>query len=67
MKKITLLILFILSTNIFCISYAQLSSKVDERFELTSIVFRLAEGKEYVNNETYEATKHTFGYWSDNV
>jgi hypothetical protein len=30
---------------------AQIKSRVDERFELTGIVFRLAGAREYVNND----------------
>jgi hypothetical protein len=34
-----------------CSAFAQLQSHVDERFELNSIVFRLADAEEYVNNQ----------------
>lgn len=47
MKKVILLIL-----ALFCIHnivFAQLKSEINECFELTSIVFRLAEAPEYVN------------------
>ncbi|MDR0866259.1 MAG: DUF4932 domain-containing protein [Candidatus Symbiothrix sp.] len=49
MKKNRLLIAVL--SLITCSSFAQLTSHVDERFELTSIVFRLADAEEYVNNE----------------
>jgi len=48
MKKISLL--FILCINSL-LSFSQLKSHVDERFELVSIVFRLAGAEEYVNNQ----------------
>ena len=48
MKKISLL--FILCMHLLP-GFSQLKSRVDERFELTSIVFRLAEAEEYVNNQ----------------
>jgi hypothetical protein len=44
-------LIVILSLLIQCSTFAQLTSHVDERFELTSIVFRLADAEEYVNNE----------------
>lgn len=47
-KKIVFLLLFIVNFNV---CFSQIYAKVDERFELTSIVFRLSEAEEYVNNE----------------
>ena len=45
MEKLILLILALISTvnTVFC----QIRAKVDERFELTSIAFMLAEAPEY--------------------
>jgi len=48
MKKISLLFILCIYS---LLSFSQLKSHVDERFELTSIVFRLADAKEYVNNQ----------------
>lgn len=52
MKKI---ILFILCLQSIVVA-AQLKSHVDERVELTSLVFRLAGAEEYVNNEVKKYT-----------
>jgi len=43
---------------------AQLKTKVDERFELTSIVFRLAGAEEYVNNEVSSYISDIDNYFS---
>jgi hypothetical protein len=43
---------------------AQLTSHVDECFELTSLVFRLAAAKEYVNNELTDYVKEVDAYFS---
>jgi hypothetical protein len=48
MKKIILLYLFWIAVGS---GFAQLQSRVDERIELSGIVFRLAGAEEYVNNE----------------
>jgi hypothetical protein len=48
MKKIALF--SILCVHSF-LCFSQLKSHVDERFELTSIAFRLAGAEEYINNE----------------
>jgi hypothetical protein len=44
---------FVITVFIFCLAqcYGQLKSHVDERVELTSLVFRLAGAEEYVNND----------------
>jgi hypothetical protein len=49
MKSLILSFLCFVCSSVFC--FSQLISRVDERFELTSIVFRLAEAEEYVNNQ----------------
>ncbi|WP_165042849.1 DUF4932 domain-containing protein [Dysgonomonas sp. ZJ709] len=54
MKRFFLLITLLLSS--IYISIAQLKSRVDECFELTSIAFRLADAKEYVNNDIPDYT-----------
>lgn len=43
-----------------------MSSKVDERFELTSIAFRLADADEYVNNQLEEYMSHVDSYFAKN-
>ena len=47
-KNFILLFFYLICAPILC--SAQLKSHVDERFELTSIVFRLAGAEEYVND-----------------
>lgn len=49
MKRYFLLIILLLSS--INVTLAQLKSQVNECFELTSIAFRLADAKEYVNND----------------
>jgi len=61
MKKVSLL--FILCINSL-LSISQLKSHVDERFELTSIVFRLVEAKEYVNNQVKNYTADIDTYFA---
>jgi len=48
MKRVHLLLVLCISSSL---SFSQIKSHVDERFELTSIVFRLAGYEEYVNNQ----------------
>ena len=60
MKKTSLL--FILCINLLQ-GFSQLNSHVDERFELVSIAFRLAEAKEYVNNNVKDYVKDIDAYF----
>lgn len=46
-------------------SHARLTSKVDERFELTSIVFRLVGAEEYVNNNIPHYAKDIDDYFTN--
>lgn len=62
MKKLTLLSILLLST--IQIVFAQLKSEVNECFELTSIVFRLADAEEYVNNQLSDYTNQIDGYFA---
>jgi hypothetical protein len=61
MKKVVVL-------AVLCVSpflcFAQLKSHVDERFELTGIVFRLAEAEEYVNNEVFHYVADIDAYFA---
>lgn len=61
MKKTTLLSILL---SIACLAQAQLKSEVNECFELTSIVFRLAEAKEYVNNVLEDYTNDIDRYFA---
>lgn len=63
MKKSIGLVVF-LSLWIHYPLFAQLQSHVDERFELTSIVFRLAGAEEYVNNEVVNYTNDIDNYFA---
>jgi hypothetical protein len=61
MKKYLLLLtlsIVILSAN------AKLNSKVDERFELTGIAFRLADAEEFVNNQVEPYVNDIDSYFS---
>lgn len=55
--------LFSIYTKLWIIP-AQLKSKVSESFELTSIVFRLAGAKEYVNNDIPAYAKDIDDYFA---
>lgn len=61
MKRIFLQIIFLAFT--FNAAIAQLKSQTNECFELTSIVFRLAEAPEYVNNQISVYTKDIDNYF----
>jgi hypothetical protein len=61
MKRISgLIICFLLTYSI----HAQLKSHVDERFELTSIAFRLAGAEEYVNNQVVSYASDIDAYFA---
>lgn len=62
MKKYYLFIAFFWGS--INIAVAQLKSQVDECFELTSIVFRLAEAQEYVNNQLVDYTNEIDSYFA---
>ena len=64
MKK---LLLFIVFTFAYQLSYAALSVQVDERSELLSIVCRLAEYKEYVNDNVKSYTEDIDSYFAPYV
>jgi len=50
MKKAILFLIFSHISLAILIASDTLTAKVDERFELTSIVFRMVEAEEYINN-----------------
>ena len=60
-KLFNTLILFLIS-GYSCL--AQLTCSVDERSELVSIVFRLAEAEEYVNNEVFNYVADIDAYFA---
>ncbi|MDR2956087.1 MAG: DUF4932 domain-containing protein [Prevotella sp.] len=62
MKRLILVIILIWSTTY--VATAQLKSEVSECFELTSIVFRLADVQEYVNNQLPAYTKDIDNYFA---
>ncbi|MDR3047008.1 MAG: DUF4932 domain-containing protein [Bacteroidales bacterium] len=59
--KRTFIFVFIFFAFVQC--YAQLQSHVDERVELTSLVFRLAGAEEYINNEVENYVKDADAYF----
>ncbi|MDR1609953.1 MAG: DUF4932 domain-containing protein [Candidatus Symbiothrix sp.] len=61
MKKFVLLWLFLIGT--WSSGFSQLTSHVDERFELTSIAFRLAGAEEYINNQVVGYVKDIDAYF----
>lgn len=62
MKRI--FILLILSIGLCLNAAAQLKSEVSECFELTSIVFRLADADEYVVDDLYKYTRNVDKYFA---
>ena len=61
MKRLFLSFIFITIT--FIINAQQVTTKVDERVELISLVFRLAEAEEYLNDGILQYTKKIDNYF----
>jgi hypothetical protein len=61
MKKCILSVVCVIGSMV---CFAQLQSHVDERNELSSIVFRLADAEEYVNNEAFKYAQDIDAYFA---